>query len=288
MKVVSVKIDDFMGTQYCDTGKMEVHVGNTYILNTIFGEDYGKVIRGPFEIKNLKKKDIPVIVRIANQDDFKKIQKLEKKNEEAYKIAREKVWKHKLPMKVFSAHYMFDEKRIIFYFTAENRIDFRDLVKDLAAIFKIRIELRQVPQREETRMLGGIGLCGREFCCTSFLKFLDKPTIKMAKLQDLSLNMAKLTGPCGKLLCCIEYEYEVYQELKKEFPKEGTKVKFNVKDIPTEKIVEFNLPLSGEVTGKIKGYNILKKSVFVEIDEKHTIEVKLKNIKKAGVLDVIK
>ncbi len=288
MEVYSIKINNFNHKEYCITEDVEVHVGNTYIIDTMFGEDYGKVVAGPFDIKNLKKKDIAKIKRIANQEDFKKIAELETKNEDAYKIAREKVKKHNLPMKLFSAHYMFDEKRVIFYFTAENRIDFRELVKDLASVFKIRIELRQVPQREETKMLGGLGLCNREFCCTSFLKKLDKATIKMAKNQNLSLNMSKITGPCGKLLCCLEYENDTYLELKKDFPKEGTKVKIHPSNIPQDKIVGYNLPLNEEITGKVKGANVIKRTVLVELENKHVLEIDLKAIKKAGVLNVIK
>lgn len=130
-------------------------------------------------------------------------------------------------MKLFSAKYMFDEKRLMFYFTAENRIDFRTFVKDLASVFKTRIELRQVSQREEAKMTGGLGICGCQQCCVSYLEQLDSVSIKMAKDQNLSLNTVKISGNCGKLLCCLAYEYETYKELKKNFPKEGAAVKVN-------------------------------------------------------------
>lgn len=281
MKVVSVYINNFFTPFFCDPQDVEIYVGNIYIIETTFGLDSAKVIKGPFEITTKSKnEEIGKIIRIANQDDFKKIEKLKKDDIEALKIAREKLVKHKLPIKIFSAHNMFDEKRILFFFTSEKRVDFRKYVRDLAAVFKKRIELRQVPFRMETKLLGGIGICGKEFCCTQFLREVkEKASLKMAKEQNLSLSDTKVIGVCNKPMCCLAYESETYNMLLKEFPEQNTKVKFNINDIK-EKLPPF-FPLSGEVTGKVKGFNVLKNTVYVELDKvQTTIEVNLSKIKK--------
>lgn len=291
MKVVCIKINNFSAPVFCDVKGQEIKIGNTFIIKTEFGEDIGKVCRLPYELKGVKKiknRKIADVVRLANQDDFKRMEKLEKKSLEALNIAREKVKKHKLSMKIFTARYMFDEKRLMFYFSAENRIDFRNFVKDLAAVFKIRIELRQVSQREEARMIGGLGICGLEQCCVTHLSKLDAVSIKMAKDQNLSLNAVKISGNCGKLLCCLAYEYETYKEMKKEFPKENTSVKINVRNINKEKYIGYNIPSTGEINCTVRGCNIIKKTVYLEINDGHIIEVTVENIKKPGVLGGIK
>ncbi|MBU1076291.1 MAG: stage 0 sporulation protein [Spirochaetes bacterium] len=286
MKIVSVKIDHLSTCTFCNAKDFDVKVGNIYIIRTEFGDDIGKICKQVHEIKGTKKlknKKLAELIRLANQEDFKKIKKLETKNQEALNIAKEKVKKHQLSMKIFTARYMFDEKRLMFYFSAENRIDFRNFVKDLASVFKMRIELRQVSQREEARMIGGLGICGLEQCCCTFLNKLDAVSIKMAKDQNLSLNAVKISGNCGKLLCCLAYEYETYKEIKKAFPKENSMVKIDVKGLNKEKYIGYNIPSSGEMTCLVKGCNIIKKSVYLEIDDGHIIEVKLENIKKGGV-----
>ncbi len=288
MKVAPLKVDNFAGSYYCETKDMDIIVGNIYIFKTKFGLESGKVLRKPFEIKQRKIKDIGEFVRLANQDDFKKIEKLEKKNITALKEAREKLSKHNLPMKIFEARYMFDETRIIFYFTAENRIDFRNYVRDLAAIFKKRIEMRQVSDRDEARMLGGIGICGKEFCCSQFLREFNNASIKMVREQNLSLNSSKISGPCGKVLCCLAYEYETYAKLVKEFPKTDTTVKFNSSSVDREKYTGYDLPYSSDMTGTVKGINVLKEMVYVELENENIIEVPLKSIKKSGVFNVLK
>ncbi len=288
MKVVSIKVDNFACPYYCEPNDVEIRVGNVYIIQTQFGLDSGKALQLPFEIKRIRKtKDIGTVLRIANQDDFKKIEKLERKSEKALKIAKQKLEKHKLPMKIFAARYMFDGNRIIFYFTADNRIDFRMFVRDLASVFKKRIELRQVPYREETQMLGGFGVCGKELCCVHFLRQFNNVSLKMAKEQNLSFNTVKISGVCGRLLCCLAYEYETYIKLKKDFPKDGARVKFNVQDIDRERYIGYNLPPTGEIIGKVKGANVLRRTVYVQIEGNHLIEVKLNKIKKVGVFNVI-
>ncbi|MDD5066183.1 MAG: regulatory iron-sulfur-containing complex subunit RicT [bacterium] len=281
MKVVSVKLDNFSGPVYCEAGDFPVHVGNVYIINTEFGLDIGKILRLPFEEKGHKAfKNVAELVRLANQDDFRKMEELEKENMNALKVARSKVEKHNLQMKIFGARYMFDRKRLMFYFVAENRIDFRNYVKDLASVFKTRIELRQVSERDEARMIGGLGVCGMEQCCITFLKKYDNVSIKMAKDQNLSLNTVKISGNCGKLLCCLDYEYETYKELKKNFPKEGTSIRLDVKQINREKYFGYNIPSEGEIPGKVKGLNVIKETLFVEIENDHIIEVNVSAVKK--------
>ena len=295
MRITLVKISDFSGPLFCNAKDFDIHAGNVYIIKTEFGLDIGRILCLPYEVKSskkLKNRKVEELYRLANQDDFEKMGKLEKNSAKALAIAKEKVEKHGLPMKIFVARYMFDEKRLMFYFSAENRIDFRDFVKDLAAVFKIRIELRQVSQREEARMTGGWGICGQEQCCVRYLNKLDSVSIKMAKDQNLSLNSAKISGNCGKLLCCLAYEYETYRDLKKNFPKKNSTVKVNVSDINKEKYIGYSIPSTGELTCTVKGANILKKSVYLEIkgghEDGHIIEVELGNIKKSGVLGVIK
>ena len=291
MRVVCVKVDQFSRPLACDVKDFEVNLGNVFIINTEFGKDMGKILRLPYEVKGhkkLKNKNVPELIRIANQEDFQKMEELEKRGIKALKISKEKVQKHKLAMKIFCAKYMFDEKRLMFYFSADNRIDFRNFVKDLAGVFKMRIELRQVSQREEARMIGGIGACGLEQCCVKFLNKLDSVSIKMAKDQNLSLNSVKISGNCGKLLCCLAYEYEAYKEGKKDFPRENSTVKINVNNIDREKYVGYNIPQSGEISCTVKGSNLLKRTVYLEVGNGHVVEVKLEHVKKTGVLSSIR
>lgn len=286
MNVACVKVDHFNGPIHCDIKDFEVSVGNVFVIQTEFGQDIGKILRIPYECKNMKRfknRKLAELERLANQDDFQKMEKLEKKNDQALKVAKEKVSKHKLDMKIFGARFMFDEKRLMFYFSADNRIDFRDFVKDLASVFKIRIELRQVSQREEARMTGGLGICGQEQCCVKFLYNLDAVSIKMAKDQNLSLNAVKISGNCGKLLCCLSYEHETYRELRKGFPKDGSTVKIDVSKIDKDKYIGYSIPAAGEMTCTVKGGNILKRTVFLEISDGHVIEAAVNDVKKAGV-----
>ena len=165
------------------------------------------------------------IVRIANDDDYKRHLENVKKKEKALKLCQEKVDKHGLVMKLIDVEYTFDNSKIIFYFTADGRVDFRELVKDLAAVFKMRIELRQIGVRDEAKMMGGIGSCGRALCCHSWLSDFEPVSIKMAKVQNLSLNPAKISGICGRLMCCLKYENDIYMELRRGMPDTGEKIK---------------------------------------------------------------
>ncbi|HHE04871.1 MAG TPA: hypothetical protein ENL19_02275 [candidate division WOR-3 bacterium] len=166
-------------------------------------------------------------LRICTDEDFKKKKKNEERAKEAFNIALEKIKKHKLDMKLVSVHYFLDDNKVLFNFTADERVDFRELVKDLASVFKKRIELRQIGARDEAKIVQGIGVCGRPFCCNSVKYELQPVTIKMAKDQNLTLNSSKISGACGRLLCCLAYEHELYAEIKDQYPEEGSKVVVN-------------------------------------------------------------
>ena len=180
---------------------------------------------------------------------MKKIKDNRQKAKEAIKICFDKIKEYKLPMKLVEAEYSFDRKKIVFYFTSEDRVDFRELVKDLAKVFRIRIEMRQIGVRDETRLFGGIGPCGRNLCCASFLKNFEPVSIKMVKQQKLPLNPSKISGICGRLMCCLFYEYKYYKELAKGLPKEGDKIN------------------TSKGRGKVIAVNILKRMVYVEFED---------------------
>ncbi|PKL13491.1 MAG: hypothetical protein CVV52_05725 [Spirochaetae bacterium HGW-Spirochaetae-8] len=182
--------------------------------------------------------DVEWIERVATEDDQKRFREYFKMEDDALRLCREKVQKHNLDMKLVTAHYLFGEPKIIFFFTAANRVDFRDLVKDLVSVFRIRIELRQIGVRDESRVLGGLAVCGRDFCCHCVTDKLNPVSIKMAKEQNLSLNSTKISGPCGRLLCCLSYEYDFYFEEKQNFPAEGSRLKVQ-RDLM--KITEVNI-----------------------------------------------
>ena len=196
------------------------------VVETTLGQELGEVVIAKRNVpeKSLKA-PLKKIIRIATPKDLKHEEENHQKEEEAFKICLEKIKKHKLNMNLLEVEYKFDNSKILFYFTADSRIDFRDLVKDLAAIFKTRIELRQIGVRDEVKKIGGNGVCGRELCCCSFLNNFETVSIKMAKEQNISLNPSKISGNCGRLMCCLKYEQEVYEEKLKKLPKIGAIVK---------------------------------------------------------------
>ncbi|MBL7005949.1 MAG: hypothetical protein ISR78_02580 [Spirochaetia bacterium] len=169
--------------------------------------------------------DLYRIERVAADKDLERYERNKEKELEAVSVCKEKIRKHNLDMKLVSAHYLFGESKVLFFFTADTRVDFRELVKDLVSVFKMRIELRQIGVRDESRVLGGLAVCGRDYCCHSITDNLNPVSIKMAKEQNLSLNSMKISGPCGRLLCCLSYEYDFYREEKKRIPGEGTRIK---------------------------------------------------------------
>ena len=224
-KIVGIKFKRTAKVYYFDPIGLNPKKGDTMIVETARGVEYGAVV---LEAKDVPDKEVvqPLkpVIRIATEADLKKIEKDEQRAKDSIKTAAEKVAARNLKMKIIDAEYTFDNGKLVFYFTASSRVDFRDLVKDLASAFHSRIELRQVGIRDETRLLGGIAPCGRVVCCASCLPDFRKVTIKMAKTQGLSLNPAKISGLCGRLMCCLEYENEHYSETYKLMPKIGSEV----------------------------------------------------------------
>lgn len=211
---------------FFDPGYLQLKTGDKVVVDTSDGEDIGEVEIGRREIEDSSNiKDLKRVLRLANPRDLKHLAEIKEKEERAFKICKEKIKEHKLPMNLVEVEFRFDNSKAIFYFTAEGRIDFRDLVKDLAYIYKTRIELRQISVRDQVKKIGGNGICGRELCCCSFLNDFDLVSIKMAKEQSASLNPSKISGNCGRLMCCLKYEQEVYEEKNKRLPKVGSFVK---------------------------------------------------------------
>ena len=225
---------EIIGVRFRPNGKIyffdpltfEVEVGQNVIVETARGVEYGKVVLGKREIDESKiTSTLKPIIRIATPADDKRYEENKEKSIKAVEICLEKIAKHKLEMKLIEAEYTFDNNKVLFYFTAEGRIDFRELVKDLAAVFKTRIELRQIGVRDETKMVGGIGICGRELCCNRQLSEFVPVSIKMAKEQNLSLNPTKISGACGRLMCCLKHEQDTYEYLNEKLPNVGDHVK---------------------------------------------------------------
>ena len=207
---------------YFDPQNFEVEAGSFVIVETARGVEYGKVVLGRREVEEGKiTASLKPIIRIATEDDTRRYEDNKKKSKRAFGICLEKIAKHKLDMKLIEAEYTFDNNKVLFYFTADRRIDFRELVKDLASVFKTRIELRQIGVRDETKMVGGIGICGRELCCNKHLSEFVPVSIKMAKEQNLSLNPTKISGVCGRLMCCLKHEQDTYEYLNEKLPNVG-------------------------------------------------------------------
>ncbi len=222
VKVVGVKFKETGKSYYFAPGEFNPPMGENVIVETARGLELGTV---SITLKEITEDEIvsPLkeIVRIATKQDLKQLEKNREKEKEAFAICEEKILKHKLEMKLVDVEYTFDANKILFYFTADGRVDFRELVKDLASVFRTRIELRQIGIRDEAKILGGIGICGRGLCCASFLDGFHSVSIKMAKEQGLSLNPSKISGVCGRLMCCLKYEQNCYEEFSKIMPSVG-------------------------------------------------------------------
>ena len=209
--VVGVRFKQAGKVYYFGTGGLDLKFGDDVIAETVRGLEYGKVLLPPREIEDAKVTlPLRAVIRLATDDDRKKVAENKEKEKEAFSICSKKIAEHGLEMKLVNVEYTFDVNKIIFYFTADGRIDFRELVKDLASVFRTRIELRQIGVRDEAKMLGGIGSCGRPLCCATFLGDFEPVSIRMAKDQNLSLNPTKISGICGRLMCCLKYENHMY------------------------------------------------------------------------------
>ncbi|MBM7836559.1 PSP1 domain-containing protein [Clostridium sardiniense] len=262
IKVIGVRFKKAGKIYYFDPNELNINKEDYVIVETARGIEFGQCVIG---IKEVNEDDIiaPLksVLRVADEDDIKRHNDNKAKEADALKICTEKIWNHGLMMKLIDVEYTFDNNKVIFYFTADGRVDFRDLVKDLATIFKTRIELRQIGVRDEAKMIGGLGPCGRPMCCSSFLGDFASVSIKMAKEQNLSLNPTKISGICGRLMCCLNYEQSTYEEIRKELPKVGSIVK------------------TSEGTGEVIQNNVVKESVKVKLKRKDEEILQTFNIK---------
>lgn len=222
IKVIGVRFRNAGKIYYFDPAGREIHTGDHVIVETARGIEYGYVVLGSREVPDDKVvQPLKSVIRMATREDEDVELKNHDKEREAFRICKEKIRKHGIQMKLIDAEYTFDNNKVLFYFTADGRIDFRELVKDLASVFKTRIELRQVGVRDETKIVGGIGICGRPLCCHSYLSEFIPVSIKMAKEQNLSLNPTKISGVCGRLMCCLKNEEETYEDLNSKLPNVG-------------------------------------------------------------------
>ena len=258
IKVIGVRFRPAGKIYFFAPGKYQVSPGDKVIVETARGVEFGSVVTGPKDVDEEKiTQPLKSVIRVATPDDIRKEEKNREKEKEAFSICLEKIRKHGLEMKLIDAEYTFDNNKVLFYFTADGRIDFRQLVKDLASIFKTRIELRQIGVRDETKILGGIGICGRCLCCHTYLSEFAPVSIRMAKEQNLSLNQTKISGVCGRLMCCLKNEQETYEELNRRLPGIGDTV-----------------TTPDGIQGNVQSVNVLRQlvKVVVEIGDEKEIQ----------------
>ena len=248
--IIGVRFRNVGKVYYFSPRDLDVCVGDHVIVETARGVEYGFVVLGPKEVDDSKVvQPLKEVIRIATPKDDAREENNREKEKEAFEICQKKIRAHNLEMKLIDAEYTFDNNKMLFYFTADGRIDFRELVKDLAAVFKTRIELRQIGVRDETKILGGIGICGRPLCCHTYLSEFAPVSIKMAKEQNLSLNPTKISGVCGRLMCCLKNEQETYEDLNRKLPGIG--------DIVT---------MPDGMKGEVSSVNVLRQLVKVLVD----------------------
>ncbi len=278
VKVIGVRFRAAGKIYFFDPLDLEIDTGSHVIVETARGIEYGTVVLGPREVEESKVvQPLKAVIRIATPEDDEVESKNKEKEKNAFDICLEKIKKHQLEMKLIDAEYTFDNNKVLFYFTADGRIDFRELVKDLASVFKTRIELRQIGVRDETKILGGIGICGRTLCCHSYLPEFIPVSIKMAKEQNLSLNPTKISGVCGRLMCCLKNEEETYEFLNSRLP--------NVGDFVTT---------DDNLKGEVQSVSVLRQLVKVivtvndekEVREYHVDQLKFKPKRKKEKMNI--
>ena len=267
IKVIGVRFRDAGKIYYFAPGQYDIQSGQHVIVETARGIEYGYVVLGSRDVEESKVvQPLKSVIRMATREDENVEAANKRKEKEAFKICIEKIRKHHLDMKLIDVEYTFDNNKILFYFTADGRIDFRELVKDLAAVFKTRIELRQVGVRDETKIVGGVGICGRALCCHSYLSEFIPVSIKMAKEQNLSLNPTKISGVCGRLMCCLKNEEETYEYLNSKLPGIGDHV-----------------TTDDNLKGEVHSVNVLRQLVKVVVtvdkDEKEIREYKVDQLR---------
>ena len=250
--IIGVRFRNVGKVYYFSPRELDICVGDHVIVETARGVEYGFVVLGPKEVDDSKViQPLKEVIRIATPKDDAREESNRKKEKEAFEIYQKKIRAHNLEMKLIDAEYTFDNNKMLFYFTADGRIDFRELVKDLAAVFKTRIELRQIGVRDETKMVGGIGICGRELCCNKHLSEFVPVSIKMAKEQNLSLNPTKISGVCGRLMCCLKHEQDTYEYLNEKLPNVG----------------DFVRTIDGN-KGEVMSVNVLRQKVKIVVTDK--------------------
>ena len=257
-KIVGIRFRNVGKIYYFDPKNYKMQVGDHVIVETARGVEFGRVVLGPKEVgEDEVVHPLKEVLRVATQADEDREQQNRLKEKDAFKICQKKIREHGLEMKLIDAEYTFDNNKVLFYFTADGRIDFRQLVKDLASIFKTRIELRQIGVRDETKILGGIGICGRCLCCHTYLSEFAPVSIRMAKEQNLSLNQTKISGVCGRLMCCLKNEQETYEELNRRLPGIGDTV-----------------TTPDGIQGNVQSVNVLRQlvKVVVEIGDEKEIQ----------------
>lgn len=261
-RVVGVRFRRAGKIYYFEPGDYQLVPGDRVIVETARGIEYGQVVIAPTEVADEEVvTPLKRVIRPATAEDRQQLAANREKEKKAFQIGLQKIAAHGLPMKLVDVEQTFDGNKIIFYFTADGRIDFRELVKDLAAVFRTRIELRQIGVRDEAKMMGGLGCCGRELCCSSWLSDFASVSIRMAKDQNMSLNPSKISGICGRLMCCLKYENEIYEQAKGEHPEIGSRV------------------ITPDGEGKVTSVNIFKKTLTVELKESRLVkEYSLKEI----------
>ena len=266
-KVIGVRFRQAGKVYFFSPGKLHIKQGDQVIVETARGVEFGNVVTAPKEVKDEEiTQPLKSVIRVATEEDKRNEQENRKKEKEAFDVCLEKIRKHELDMKLIHAEYTFDGNKVLFYFTADGRIDFRELVKDLASVFRTRIELRQIGVRDETKIRGGIGICGRPLCCHTYLSEFAPVSIKMAKEQNLSLNPTKISGVCGRLMCCLTNEEETYEELNSRLPAIGD-------------TVTTAEGLKGEVQSVSVLRQLVKVVVNLDNDEKEIREYKAKELK---------
>lgn len=265
--IIGVRFRQAGKVYYFDPAELEIQQGDHVIVETARGVEYGYVVLGCREVEDDKViQPLKAVMRLATPEDDVIEAKNKAKEKDAFRICLEKIAKHGLEMKLIDCEYTFDNNKVLFYFTADGRIDFRELVKDLASVFKTRIELRQIGVRDETKIIGGIGICGRPMCCHTYLADFAPVSIKMAKEQNLSLNPTKISGVCGRLMCCLKNEEEAYEYLNSKLPGVGD-------------FVTTNDNLKGEVTSVSVLKQLVKVIVTLESDEKEIREYKVDELR---------
>lgn len=266
-RVIGVRFRQAGKIYFFAPGKLHINQGDKVIVETARGVEFGSVVTGPKEVPDQDiMQPLKSVIRVATEEDKRIEERNREKEKEAFNICLEKIRKHNLEMKLINAEYTFDNNKVLFYFTADGRIDFRELVKDLAAVFRTRIELRQIGVRDETKIRGGIGICGRPLCCNTYLSEFAPVSIKMAKEQNLSLNPTKISGVCGRLMCCLTNEEETYEELNSRLPGIGD-------------YVTTSDGLKGEVQSVSVLRQLVKVVVTLEDDEKEIREYKVSELR---------